>query len=59
MSRKEAEFGTKMRLLQVMVAIMEQPSVYTKRALAEMFGVSEYTIKNDFEVFKNAGFVRF
>jgi len=54
---KETEYGTKVRLLRIMQAVMESPARYTKKRLAEMFGVSEDTIKHDFNAFKNAGFV--
>lgn len=57
MSLREPEFGTKMRLLRMMIAIMERPRAYTKKALANLYGVSEDTIKKDFEILRNAGFV--
>ncbi|MCB9289647.1 MAG: WYL domain-containing protein [Lewinellaceae bacterium] len=52
----EQEFGTKMRLLMVMRALLEQPYRYTKKELARRFKVDPDTIKSDFEAFKNAGF---
>ncbi len=52
----EHEYGTKARLLRVMRAIMEQPFRYTKKELAELYGVHEDTIKQDFEAFRTAGF---
>jgi len=36
---------------------MDNPRGYTKKQLAERYGVSEDTIKNDFQAFKSAGFV--
>lgn len=54
---KEAEFGTKSRLLNVMLAIIESPKMHTKKALAERMGVDPDTIKKDIEAFRNAGFV--
>lgn len=52
---KEAEFGTKMRLLQVMKSILDRPFGYTKRELAVRHGCHKDTIKKDFETFNNAG----
>jgi predicted DNA-binding transcriptional regulator YafY len=52
----EHEYGTKVRLLRVMQAIMEQPYRYTKKGLAELYGVHEDTIKQDFDAFRTAGF---
>ena len=44
----EQEFGTKMRLLMVMRALLEQPYRYTKKELARRFKVDPDTIKSDF-----------
>lgn len=52
----EPEFGTKMRLLLVMRNLLEAPYTYTKKQLAERFGVDPDTIKADLEAFRNAGF---
>lgn len=54
---KEPEFGTKMRLLQIMQMLLDQPNTYTMNQLAERLGCSKDTIKNDFEAFRNAGFL--
>jgi predicted DNA-binding transcriptional regulator YafY len=51
-----AEYGTKMRLLRIMRTLIERPFGYTKRQLADRYGVHPDTIKNDFEAIKNAGF---
>lgn len=52
-----SEYGTKMRLLRIMLAIIDHPKYYTKARLADLYGVDKSTIKNDFRSFKNAGFV--
>lgn len=52
----EHEYGYKLRLLKVMRALLEQPYRYTKKELAERFGVSTDAIKDDFEDFRTAGF---
>ena len=54
---KEHEYGYKVRLLRIMRALMDRPKAYTKKQLAEMYGVNEDTIKNDFEALKSAGFL--
>lgn len=56
MPSKGHEYSTKTRLLRVLRAIQEQPYRYTKRELAELYGVDPYTIKHDFEAIRNAGF---
>jgi len=53
----EKRHGTKLRLLKVMLAILEQPYRYTKKQLAAHVGVDASIIKADIETFKNAGFV--
>lgn len=53
----EKEYGTKLRLLRVMRALLENPKHYTKRQLAEVYQVTPDTITNDFEALTNAGFV--
>ena len=40
----------------VLRAIQEQPYRYTKRQLAEQYGVSKDAIDGDFDAFRNAGF---
>lgn len=56
MASIEHEYGTKMRLLKVLLAVQEQPFRYTKRELAEIFDVHKDTIKADFTAMRNAGF---
>lgn len=56
MASKGHEYGTKTRLLKVLRAIQEQPYRYTKRELADRFGVDKDTIKNDFAAIRYAGF---
>ena len=51
------EYGTKGRLLRVMLAILEQPFRYTKKQLAAIYGVDESIIKADLTAFRNAGLV--
>lgn len=53
----EKEYGTKLRLLRVMQALLDHPKHYTKRKLAELYTVNLDTIKNDFKALSNAGFV--
>ncbi len=53
----EAEYGTKLRLLRIMRALMEHPNGYTKKELAERYNVNPSTIKRDFESFADAGFL--
>jgi len=55
--QKEHEYGTKVRLLRVMRAILDWPYGYTRRQLAERYGVSRDTIDRDFEALQHAGFV--
>lgn len=50
-----SEYGTKLRLIRMLIAILENPFGYTKKRLSEIYDCSEDTIKNDFTVFKNAG----
>jgi predicted DNA-binding transcriptional regulator YafY len=52
-----SEYGTKVRLLRIMIALINQPGFYTKRKLAELYGVSIDTIKHDFNALNNAGFL--
>lgn len=54
--KRESEFGTKMRLLHVMLALLDRPYGYTMRELAERHGKHKDTIKKDFDVLRNAGF---
>lgn len=51
------EYGTKHRILRIMLALLENPKRYTKSRLAEIYGCNESTIKRDFEILSNAGFV--
>ncbi len=53
---QEKEHGHKLRLLLVMRALVERPDHYTKKALAQKFGVHADTIANYFTDFANAGF---
>ncbi|MEM9820333.1 MAG: WYL domain-containing protein [Bacteroidota bacterium] len=51
------EYGTKHRLLRIMLAILENPNKYTKAMLANRYACDESTIKRDIETLRNAGFV--
>lgn len=53
---KDTEYGTKIRLLRIMRAIINRPFGYTKQQLAKEYAVHEDTVKGDFEAFVNAGF---
>lgn len=53
---KEAEYSTRTRILRVLRAILDRPYAYTKKELAERYGVSPDTIKGDIEAMQNAGF---
>lgn len=53
---KDTEHGTKIRLLRILRAIIEQPKRYTKQELATKYTVHPDTITGDFEAFVSAGF---
>jgi len=53
----EKEFGPRTRILTLTLNLIEQPYHYTKKSLAQKFAVSEDTIKSDFEVLRNVGFI--
>ncbi len=53
----EREYGTKVRLLRILIALIEQPRFYTKKRLMELYNASEEMITHDFKAFKNAGFL--
>lgn len=52
----ESEYGTKVRLLRIMRAIIERPYGYTKQQFAREYNMHEDTIKGDFKAFVSAGF---
>lgn len=54
---REAEHGTRTRLVFVLRAILEYPYGYSKQQLANKYGVSTDTISGDFKAIENAGFV--
>lgn len=54
---QEHEYGYKLRLLRIMLAILERPFGYTKKQLMERYGVKDSAIKDDFKTFREAGFV--
>lgn len=53
----EKEHTTRTRVLRVLRAILERPYGYTVHQLCERYGVSEDTIRGDFEAMRNADFV--
>lgn len=53
---KDTEYGTKLRLLRIMRALISRPNGYTKKQLAAQYGVHADTITNDFRAFIDAGF---
>ncbi|MFZ4475360.1 MAG: helix-turn-helix transcriptional regulator [Saprospiraceae bacterium] len=52
----DKEFGPRTRIARLIRAIVERPNHYTKKALAELYVVSEDTIKGDIEAIRNGGF---
>lgn len=52
-----SEYGTKVRLLRIMLAVLERPFGYTKKQLATRYAKSEDTIEHDFNAFTDAGLV--
>ncbi|WNJ20030.1 WYL domain-containing transcriptional regulator [Pontibacter sp. G13] len=54
--KQEKEHGTRLRLLLVMRALIEQPGRYTKTELAKKFNIHKDTVTNYFNDFRNAGF---
>lgn len=50
-------YGLKDRVLRILMDIVSNPFVYSKRALAERYGTSLQSIEDDFAAIKNAGFV--
>ena len=54
---KQDEYGTKMRLLRIMLALAENQNGYTKKQLAKRYNVHPDTITGDFEALKNVGFL--
>jgi predicted DNA-binding transcriptional regulator YafY len=53
---KDTEYGTKIRLLRILRALIEQPRRYTRQELAEQYCVDAGTITKDFQAFVTAGF---
>lgn len=51
----EEAYGTKLRLLRILIALVEQPRVYTKKRLIEIYNATEDKIKHDFNAFRAAG----
>jgi transposase len=56
MSRTEKEYSTKTRVLRVLKAVTDNPFTYSLKRLAEIYGVHESIIKDDFRQIRNAGF---
>jgi predicted DNA-binding transcriptional regulator YafY len=53
---KDKEYGTKIRLLRILRALIDQPRRYTRQELAEQHCVDAGTITKDFQAFVTAGF---
>ncbi|MEQ1746718.1 MAG: WYL domain-containing protein [Saprospiraceae bacterium] len=53
---KEAEFGTRARVVHILRSIIERPNFYTKRDLASRHTVNRDTISGDFRAITAAGF---
>lgn len=53
----QQEYGTKLRLLRVLRALVDHPFGYTKNQLAQKYGVASDTIKSDITAIRNAGFI--
>lgn len=51
------EFGSKQRQLRILVDLLQHQSGYTRRQLAQRYGVSMSTIKRDVDEIEYAGFV--
>ncbi|MCR9066318.1 MAG: WYL domain-containing protein [Cytophagales bacterium] len=56
MSSQKHDTATKKRILEILRTLIESPGFYTKKKLAEIYGVSPDTISRDFEDIRNAGF---
>lgn len=54
---KEMEYGTRGRIVRILRAIVDYPFGYTKKQLADRYGVSTDTIAGDLAVLENAGFI--
>jgi predicted DNA-binding transcriptional regulator YafY len=50
------EYTGRIRTLRILRSIIEKPYFYTKKRLAEIYGMSEESIKDDLEAIKTAGF---
>lgn len=55
---KEAEYGTRVRLMRIFRAVLDSPYRYTRQELAGRYNVSPDTISGDFEAFEAAGFLK-
>ncbi len=53
----ENEYGTKSRLLRILLAILESPRAYNSTKLANIYGCDPSTIRRAIETIQNAGFV--
>lgn len=51
------DYGTKLRLLRIIRALLEHPNGYSRKQLAGLYNVHPDTIRNDFTAIENAGFV--
>lgn len=53
----ENEYGTKSRLLRILLTILESPGTYNSTKLANIYDCVPSTIRRDIETIKNAGFI--
>ncbi len=53
----EHEYGYKTRVLRILTTLVESPYRYTKKQLAQQYGVSIDTISNDFNAISIVGFM--
>jgi predicted DNA-binding transcriptional regulator YafY len=56
MSSTSHDTTAKKRVLEILRILIENPGHYTRKKLAELYGISVDTISRDFESIKNAGF---
>ncbi len=55
---KEAEYGTRVRLMRIFRAILDSPYRYTRQELASRYNVSTDTISGDLNAFEAGGFIK-
>lgn len=53
----ENEYGTKSRLIRIILAVLESPRTYTASKLAKLYNCAPSTIRRDVETIHNVGFL--